>query len=50
MELQHKQADGPGDEDHPPHQQGGDGAQAPGLGGSHRGVICAVLYLSRQRN
>ena len=25
MELQHKQADGPGDEDHPPHQQGGDG-------------------------
>ena len=25
MELQHKQADGLGDEDHPPHQQGGDG-------------------------
>ena len=25
LELQHKQADGLGDEDHPPHQQGGDG-------------------------
>ena len=25
LELQHKQADGLGHEDHPPHQQGGDG-------------------------
>ena len=28
LELQHKQADGLGDEDHPPHQQGGDGESA----------------------
>ena len=25
LELQHKQADGLGNEDHPPHQQGGNG-------------------------
>ena len=28
LELQHKQADGLGHEDHPPHQQGGDGESA----------------------
>ena len=30
LEQQHQQADGPGDEDDPPDQQGGDGPQTSG--------------------
>ena len=28
VEFEHEQADGPGHEDHPSHQQGGDGEQS----------------------